>query len=346
MQAAIMYGPNDIRVENIEKPKCPPNGLILKVLSIGLCGSDIRNMTTDSCKGKYPHIFGHEIVGMVDEIDINTPKYKVGDKLYIYPEDHCLKCDECRAGHSENCLNPGDYIARQGGFADFVVVTNEQINRDAVFKLPENINLDNATLSEPLSSVYACQENINITLGDSVVIIGAGPIGCFHAQMAKIRGAKCVIMVEINDKRLEMAKQFGVDYTINSLKEDPVVKIKQITNNKGADKVISANPSSSAQAQSIFMAKVGGIVVFFGGVPKGTLVSLDTNYIHYNNLWIYGHFGANSIQVQKAFELVISKNFPAEKFITHVLPLKDINKGIELTKSGEAIKVVLHPNLN
>mgnify|MGYP000656436062 FL=1 len=97
MQAAIMYGPNDIRVEDIEKPKCPPNGLILKVLSIGLCGSDIRNMTTDSCKGKYPHIFGHEIVGMVDEIDINTPKYKVGDKLYIYPEDHCLKCDECKS---------------------------------------------------------------------------------------------------------------------------------------------------------------------------------------------------------------------------------------------------------
>ena len=85
------------------------------------------------------------------------------------------------------------------------------------------------------------------------------------------------------------------------------------------------------------MAKAGGIVVFFGGVPKGTLVSLDTNYIHYNNLWIYGHFGANSIQVQKRLNWLLVK-FPAEKFITHVLPLKDINKGIELTKSGEAIK--------
>lgn len=137
----------------------------------------------------------------------------------------------------------------------------------------------------------------------------------FSCTNGKIRGAKCVIMVEINDKRLEMAKQFGVDYTINSLKEDPVVKIKQITNNKGADKVISANPSSNAQAQSIFMAKAGGIVVFFGGVPKGTLVSLDTNYIHYNNLWIYGHFGANSIQVQKAFELAISKIFQQKNLL-------------------------------
>lgn len=344
MKAAIMYGPNDIRVEQIPRPKCPKNGLILKVLAIGLCGSDIRNMTTDSCKGKYPHIFGHEIVGVVDEVDNNTPKYKIGDKLYIYPEDHCLVCEECRSGHSENCSNPGDYISRQGGFADFYAVTEEQINRDSVFIIPDKIDLDAATLSEPLSSVYACQENIDITLGDTVVIIGAGPIGCFHAQMAKFRGAKTVIMVEINDKRLEMTKQFGVDYTINSLKEDPIKRIKEITNGKGADKVISANPSTKAQAQSIFMARQGGIVVFFGGVPKGSLVEIDTNYIHYNNLWIYGHFGANSMQVQKAFELATSPYFPAKKFITHILPLKDINKGIALTKSGEAIKVVLHPN--
>lgn len=344
MQAAVMYGPSDIRIEEIPRPACPKGGLVLKVLAIGLCGSDIRNMTTDSCKGEYPHIFGHEIVGVVDEVDSTTPKYKVGDRLYIYPEDHCLRCEECRAGHSENCLNPGDYIARQGGFADFYAVTNEQINRDAVFVIPENVSLDSATLSEPLSSVYACQENVGITLGDTVVIIGAGPIGCFHAQLAKLRGAKTVIMVEINDNRLAMTKQFGVDYTINSLKEDAVEKIMAITNNKGADKVISANPSTQAQAQSIYMARQGGIVVFFGGVPKGSMVELDTNYIHYNNLWIYGHFGANSIQVQRAFELAVSPNFPAEKFITHVLPLKDINKGIELTKSGEAIKVVLHPN--
>ena len=344
MQAAVMYGPSDIRIEEIPRPECPKGGVVLKVLAIGLCGSDIRNMTTDSCKGKYPHIFGHEIVGVVDEVDSTTPKYKVGDRLYIYPEDHCLRCEECRAGHSENCLNPGDYIARQGGFADFYAVTNEQINRDAVFTIPENVSLDSATLSEPLSSVYACQENVGITLGDTVVIIGAGPIGCFHAQLAKLRGAKTVIMVEINDNRLAMTKQFGVDYTINSLKEDAVEKIMAITNNKGADKVISANPSTQAQAQSIYMARQGGIVVFFGGVPKGSMVELDTNYIHYNNLWIYGHFGANSIQVQRAFELAVSPNFPAEKFITHVLPLKDINKGIELTKSGEAIKVVLHPN--
>ena len=108
--------------------------------------------------------------------------------------------------------------------------------------------------------------------------------------------------------------------------------------------MISANPSVEAQAQSIYLARDGGIVVFFGGVAKGKLCTLDTNYVHYHNLWLYGHFGASSIQVQRAFELAISKDFPAEKFITHRLPLKDIQKGIDLSRSGEAIKVVLHPN--
>lgn len=344
MKAALMYGASDIRVEEIEKPECPQGGFILKVMAIGLCGSDIRNLTTDSRKGQYPHIYGHEIVGIIDEISDTTEKYKVGDRVYVYPVDHCLKCEECRSGHSENCENAGDYTSRQGGFADYVPVTKEQVERDSIFYIPEGVSFESASLGEPLSSVYACQDNIKVGFRDTVVIIGAGPIGCFHSQLAKLRGAKQVIMIEINDKRLEMAKQFGVDYTINSMKEDPIEAVKKLTGGKGADKVISANPSTQAQAQSIFMARKGGIVVFFGGVAKGAMTELDTNYIHYNNLWIYGHYGASSIQVQKSFELAISDEFPTDKFVTHILPLSKINEGIQLTKTGEAIKVVLLPN--
>lgn len=344
MKAAIMYGPGDIRVEEIEKPVCPEGGALLKVAAIGLCGSDIRNLTTDSRKGNYPHIYGHEITGVIEEVSEGVNNYKVGDRIYVYPVDHCLKCEECRSGHSENCENGGDYTNRQGGFADYVALTKEQIERDAIYIIPENVSFESASLGEPLSSVYACQDNINVGLGETIVIIGAGPIGCFHSQLAKLRGAKRVIMIEINDQRLEMAKQFGVDEIINSTKKDPVDTVRELTNGKGADKVISANPSTAAQVQAIKMARKGGIIVFFGGVPKGALTEIDTNYIHYNNLWIYGHYGANSIQVQKAFELAISDYFPADKFITHILPLSKINEGIALTKKGEAIKVVLLPN--
>lgn len=343
MKAAVMYGPSDIRFEEVERPAVPDGGFILKVVAIGLCGSDIRNLTTDSRKGDYPHIYGHEITGVVDEVAPNCTEYQLGDRLYIYPVDHCLKCEPCRSGHSENCENGGDYTGRQGGFAEFVPVTREQVERDSIFRIPDGVSFDRASLGEPLSSVFACQENIDVTLGDTVVIIGAGPIGCFHAKLAKLRGAKRVIMVEINDDRLAMAKRFGVDESINSLKTDPIEEIKRLTDGQGADKVISANPSTKAQAQSIFMAKKGGIVVFFGGVPKGSLTEIDTNHIHYWNLWIYGHYGASSCQVQRAFELAISDSFNAEDFITHTLPLSEINQGIELTRSGKAIKVVLHP---
>ena len=190
MKAALMYGPNDIRIEEIEKPKCPEGGFVLKVMAVGLCGSDIRNLTTDSKSGKYPHIYGHEITGIIDEISPSCTEYKVGDRLYIYPADHCMQCEPCRTGHSEMCENLGNNLDRPGGFAQYYTVLPRQIARDVIYRIPDGISYDRASLGEPLSSVYACQENIEIGFGDTIVIIGAGPIGCFHAKLAKLRGAK------------------------------------------------------------------------------------------------------------------------------------------------------------
>lgn len=345
MKAALMYAPCDIRIEEIDKPKCKDDGMLIKVKAIGLCGSDIRNLTSDSRQGDYPHVYGHEIVGEIVEIGKDVKQdYKLKENIYIYPAAHCLKCESCREGHHEFCEKMDNYTNRMGGFADYYEVTKKQLESDAIYKIPQNIGLVAATLAEPLSSVYACQENINVTLGDTVVIIGAGPIGCFHAKLARMRGAKKIILIEISQQRLDLAKRFNADYYIDSSKEDPVKAVMRITNGKGADKVISANPSVKAQSQSIYMAKKAGIVVFFGGVPKDKMALIDTNHIHYYGLWVYGHYGANSMQVQRAFEIAISAGFYASMFITHILPLSKINEGIELSKEGKAIKVVLVPN--
>lgn len=343
MDAALMYGPNDVRFEQVERPACPEGGLILKVMAVGLCGSDIRNLTSDSRKGNYPFIYGHEIVGVVDEVHPAVKEYKVGDRLFLFPGTYCMKCDDCISGHSENCHN-AEGLAGTGGFAQYVAVSARKIELGGIYPIPDGVSYAAASLGEPLTSVYACEENCHVGYPDTLVIIGAGPIGCFMSQLAKTRGAQKVIMIDINSTRLELSRQFGVDETINSAQTDPVAAVKALTGGRGADKVISANPSNAAQAQSIFMVKPGGLVVFFGGVPKGSLTELDTNYIHYNNIWIKGHFGASYSQSKRAFRLAIDKNFPAEKFITHRLPLSQINQGIALTKSGEAIKVVLFPN--
>ena len=215
--------------------------------------------------------------------------------------------------------------------------------RGGIYEIPDDVSFDAASLGEPLTSVFACLENVKVGYPDTLVIIGAGPIGCFMAQLAKIRGAQKVIMIDINGTRLEMAKDFGVDITVNSSEENPIEAVKKLTGGKGADKVISATPVNTTQTQSIHMVKKGGLVVFFGGVPKGSMTELDCNLIHYNNIWIKGHFGASYSQSKRAFQLAISPTFPTEKFITHTLPLDKINEGIGLTKSGKAIKVVLHP---
>ena len=344
MKAALMYGPNDIRVEDIDRPECKPDGMIINVRAVGLCGSDIRNLTSDSKPGKYPVVFGHEIVGQIVEVGKDVDGYKVGENIYVAPTAHCMHCRQCREGQGEFCENMPDYTERLGGFADYYEVTKEQIHSDAVVKIPEGKDLRDATLAEPLSSVYACQENIDVKFGDTVVVIGAGPIGCFHTRLAKLRGANKVIMIELNGTRLELAKRFGADYYINSSEVDPVEEVKKITNGEGADKVISATPSTATQNQALYMAKKHGIVVWFGGVPRGSMAEIDSNYVHYNGLWIYGHFGYNSIQQEEAFKLSLTDNFDAKQFITHVMPLSKINEAIHLTKTGEAIKVVLIPN--
>ncbi len=328
----------------IDKPICPADGLILKIMAVGLCGSDIRNLTTDSRHGDYPFIYGHEIVGIVDEVGKDQTEYKKGDRLFIFPGTYCMECDYCISGNSQDCTNVDQTIAGTGGFAQYVVVSGEKIRLGGIYKIPEDVSFEAASLGEPLTSVYACLENINVGFNDVLVIMGAGPIGCFMAQLGKMRGAQTVIMIDINDTRLKMAENFSVDYTINSMKEDSIKRVKELTDGKGADKVITANPANIAQSESIFMVRKGGVVVFFGGVPKGSLTELDTNYIHYNNIWIKGHFGASYAQSKKAYQLAISKTFPSEKFITHKLPLDKIIQGIELTKTGEAMKVVLYPN--
>jgi len=346
MKAAVMYGPNDIRYEDVNKPECPDGGILLKVMAIGLCGSDIRNLTSDSRKGAYPHIYGHEVVGVVTMAAPSVTRVAIGDRIFIHPAIQCMRCESCISGHSEACQNTEvkKPASAQGGFADYMPIPKTQIDHGYIFQIPDHISFEQATLGEPLSSVYTCLEKINVKLNDIVVIIGAGPIGYFLAKLSKLRGAKTVVMVEINDTRLQKAKEFGVDFTVNSLKEDPIEKIKEITNGRGADKVISANPSTAAQSQSIFMARPGGIVVFFGGVPKGAMAKLDTNHIHYNNLWIYGHYASNGSAIKNAFELAVSENFPADQFISGVLPLSQIKEAVEMTKTSDVVKIILKPN--
>lgn len=341
MKAAVMYGPGDIRYEDVLKPSCPKDGFLLKVTAVGLCGSDIRNLTSDSRKGDYPYIYGHEEVGVITEIGPDYKgSYEIGDRIFCPRQVPCMECHQCLDGHTENCAS---YYEKVGGFAEYVDVEGKVLNAGWCQKIPDDVDDSLATLGEPLSSVYSCQRKLNIHYPDTVVIIGAGPIGCFHIALARLRGARQIISIDIADRRLHTAAELGADHIINSSSEDPVKLVLGLTGGIGADHVISANPSPQAQQQAIEMVKFGGTVTFFGGVPKGTLTPLDTNLIHYKNMYIYGHFGGSVMDMIHAFHLAVDPGFVGSKLVTHRMPLSEINEALAIARRGDAIKIVLIP---
>ena len=285
MDAAVMHGPDDIRLESVPRPACPPGGFVVRVDAVGLCGSDIRNLTTDSRKGAYPHIYGHEVVGEVVEADPSVSACAVGQELYIYPVAHCLRCEQCRSGHHEQCTEVEEYTERPGGFAQYIAYTATRAQRGAFFPLPDGVDPVLATLAEPLSSTYACVENIDVRMGDTVAILGAGPVGVMLAVLSRMRGANRVILIDVNAERLEKSLAFDIDHRIDSSRADAVQAVLDLTDGRGAD----------------------------------------------------------STQVERAFELAISPRFPTRQFLTHVLPLSEINEAIRLPRTGEALKVALLP---
>ena len=242
----------------------------------------------------------------------------------------CHRCRPCSLGYEGVCehLNViGTQI--QGDYAEYMLITEKVLKDGMVRQIPDHLTYEETVLTEPLSSVYACQEDCDVTLGDTVIVIGLGPIGSLHTALAKIRGAARVIAVEQSEKRLEKATEFGADSLIDSSTENPVQKILEITDGWGAEKVIVACPSTEAQKQAVAMACKHGTVVFFGGVPQA--------------LRIVGHFGYVNLQASRAFSLIESGRLEAKKFVTHILPLEDLQKAIGLTRNGEAIKIVLSP---
>ena len=344
MKALVLEGPDDISLKEVDKPICGDNDVLLRIKAIGLCGSDMRTITFGHYKVKYPQIIGHEITGQVVETGKNVAKFKNGDRLFVSPIVPCHDCRPCKLGLDGLCddlVVIGTQI--QGDYAEYMLLTEKILSKGLPLLIPDDLSYEEAVMTEPLSSVYACQENVKVTLGDTVAIIGMGPIGSLHTELAKIRGAKTVIAIEQSESRLEMAKEFGADYLINSSKDDPVSRVREITGGWGAEKVIVACPSTDAQKQAVSMACKAGTVVFFGGVPKGKLTEIDTNIVHYNQLSLVGHYGYSNLQASKAFSLIASHRLKAGRYVTHELPLEDIRKGIELTRSGEAIKVVLKP---
>ncbi len=176
-----------------------------------------------------------------------------------------------------------------------------------------------------------------------MVVVGSGPIGCMHIELARLSGATKIILADISDERLELGKKFGATLFINSGKEDLVKRIKDETGGAGANVIITACPAGQAQEQALQMIATRGRISFFGGLPGGSTITIESNIIHYKEVSVFGAFASSASQYKQALALLASRSIKGENLITHRFPLEKIKEALEIAKSGKGLKVIIKP---
>ena len=346
MRAVVIKAPMEFGVEDVPVPEVPQGGLLLKVLACGLCGSDLRTLRIGHRNVTFPWTVGHELCGkVVAEGTSYTGEWKTGETLAVGPLAYCGKCDFCLDGEYELCENQKEIGQHwPGGFAQYIAIPEEVVAFGNIQKVPEGTDPVIASVAEPVSSCVNAQEKAEIKLGETVVIIGTGPIGCIHISLARARGARKIYVVDISADRLKMAEAFKPDAVINGLECDPVEEIMKLTEGKGAHVVIAAAPAPQAAVQAVEMARKGGRVIQFGGMPKDNCKpGVDMNIVHYRGLHIIGTTTFAPRHNRTALNLLLEGIIPADKLVTHTFPLEDFVDGAKLALEGKVLKGVFIP---
>ncbi len=346
MKAGILYRVEDLRIEDVPTPLLSEKEILIRVKVCTICGTDVRAYHYGHKNIRFPRIIGHELSGEIVEVAKKVKDYKIGERVTIAPAVPCGKCYYCKRGMQSMCLNLkaiGYHF--NGGFAEFMRVPEVAIRNGCINLIPDNLSFEEAALAEPLACAINGQELSRIGLGDTIVIIGAGPLGCMHMQLAKVKGARKVILVELSPSRADFAKNLALpDVIINPSRDDAVQKTKEETGGRGADKVIVACSSRKAQEESLKMVSPRGIVNFFGGLPKDkSYVQFNSNLVHYGEFYVVGTHGSAPYHNELALNLLSGGRIKVKELVTHRLPLENLEEAIHLAESGKAMKVAVLP---
>jgi len=343
MKAAILYKPEDMRVEETEKPPIGNGDLLLKVEACALCGTDIRIYRGTKTKGiRYPSVIGHEIAGIVASCGSSVEGFNPGDAVSICPVIPCGVCYACRRGMDNLCMNRSAIgYEFDGGFQEFVRIPEIAVRQGCVFRSPPDLPFEVSALIEPLACCYNGNRRSRVTLGDRVVIMGAGPIGLMHLQLARLAGAESIIMSDPIAERRKLAKEMGADICVDpqSLSESVMAE----THGLGADVVILAIGVPALVNEAFRIARKQGTVNLFAGFPGEGASAIESNIIHYNELNVTGTASAAPWHFEETMKLVTSGKVNLGKLISHRFPLEQMDDALQVLMNGQGIKIVVIP---
>ena len=351
MTAAVLYGAEDLRVERVPIPQPGPGEIVVQVEAALTCGTDLKvyRRGYHARMLRPPMPFGHELAGTVAAVGAGVTRFKEGDRVLPLNSAPCDRCYFCLRGQQNLC---DDLLFNNGAYADFLLVPARIVEKNTLL-LPTGLAFKHAALTEPLACVVRGLEESGARPGDSMIVIGAGPIGLMFLHAAALAGVDVIAVVK-RDDQVESARQLGARQVVQvdpaAGREEMLGSVLALTpDGRGADVVIEAVASPATWEWAVDLVRKGGVVNFFGGPPSGTVVALDTNRLHYGDITLKASFHHTPATCRTAFELIASGRFRADAFLTGQAELADVPEVFRRMLSRPAaggkaeIKTVIYP---
>ena len=325
MKALLCYSEKDFRVEEIEKPGISDDEMLIELLYCGLCGSDIVKIFDT---GDKPSVYGHEVVGRVVETGTGVKKFKTGDIVVAAHHIPCGKCHYCKHGNHTMCKMFKKTNIYPGGFCQYIRLSSEHIEH-TTFKLPEENNLLEALFVEPLACCIRAMDRMSYIKGDIFSIVGAGAIGVLFLKLIKLAGLKAVV-IDMDNQRLKMAREFGADRIINPSEADLFTEISKITP-IGIDSAILTVTNKYTVTDALTYIRPGGQLSIFGMGLDIEPIPVDFNRLYKSELTIQSTYSATPDTLARSYDLIIKdRKVDVSRLISEVLPLSEFKKGMEL----------------
>ncbi len=343
MQAAVLHGREDVRIEQVPIPKAETGELVVLVGAALTCGTDLKVFR----RGYHarmivpPALFGHELAGTVVEAGEGVSDFASGDRVVALNSAPCGQCFFCERGQENLC---DDLMFNNGAYAEFIRIPARIVAKNTL-RIPDHVKLEHAALTEPLACAVHGFEDSRPRPGDTVAVIGGGPLGLMILHVAALAGCETIAIVK-HDGQVEAARQLGASHVVqttsirNAIKETRALTPK----NRGVDIAIEAVGVPEAWQEAVELVRKGGCVNFFGGCALGTHVSLDTNRIHYSDLTLRATFHHTPAICRRALDLIAGGKFQAQAFITGHAHLYELNRVFEkLMNRSSEIKTAIVP---
>ena len=343
MKAVLFYGPQDIRYEDVKIKPLAKGEILVKVKSALTCGTDVKTFRRGHpvLIKQVPSGFGHEFSGIIEKIGEGVENLKVGDRVVAANSAPCGECFYCRHKEYNLCENL-DLL--NGAYAEYIVVPERIVKKNTLI-LPDDLSFDKAAFCEPLANVVHGVERTEIKPGQTVGIIGIGPIGLMFARLAKLKGAYTIVAGR-NPIKLKMAEEFAHADEIIDLKRypNPEKIFKEYTEEKkGLDVAVECVGLPEIWERIFSCVRPGGTVHFFGGCKSGSTVTFDTTRMHYGDIKLMSVFHHTPQYFRQALDYIASGDVEVEKLITNTLSLKDVEFAMKQHIDGKAIKFLIKP---